>query len=196
MKQTHDTRDHAKRDAAEPKRADTAMKRIERAVAIVRMRREELYDRYADRVHTLYSEGKEKTLEGMDEAMRTAREQMQSAGSFTMKQGERFESFLRRDMQLAALELKELGNEAIERLDPARVSAGVLASLGAVLRHAGDTLKRLAASANDALTYRTGEVTSAGTLTCLGCGKQLRFKSTGTVPPCPKCRKTEYRKGY
>lgn len=50
--------------------------------------------------------------------------------------------------------------------------------------------------AEAALEYTTGEVTTAGTLTCLACGQKVQLKSTGVVPPCPSCHATRYRKGY
>jgi isocitrate dehydrogenase len=46
------------------------------------------------------------------------------------------------------------------------------------------------------LDYRSGEITSAGTLTCNACGHEMHFKKTGRIPPCPKCHATEFRKSY
>ena len=43
---------------------------------------------------------------------------------------------------------------------------------------------------------KTGEITSAGTLTCTACGQKVHLKSTGVVPPCPSCHATQFRKGY
>lgn len=43
-------------------------------------------------------------------------------------------------------------------------------------------------------TYRTGEMTTAGTLECLACGAQMRFKRPGHIPPCPKCGATEFQR--
>jgi len=47
---------------------------------------------------------------------------------------------------------------------------------------------------NPALTFRTGDVTSAGTLTCAGCGFTLHSSKTTVLPPCPQCAETAYRK--
>lgn len=45
-----------------------------------------------------------------------------------------------------------------------------------------------------AMTFRTGDITSAGTLTCAGCGWTLRTARTTVLPPCPQCSETAFRK--
>lgn len=42
--------------------------------------------------------------------------------------------------------------------------------------------------------WHTGEVTSIGTLTCKHCGKELHFHKAGRIPPCPSCKKTEFKR--
>jgi isocitrate dehydrogenase len=44
------------------------------------------------------------------------------------------------------------------------------------------------------MTFRTGDITSAGTLTCAGCGWTVRTTRTTVLPPCPQCTETAYRK--
>jgi hypothetical protein len=45
-----------------------------------------------------------------------------------------------------------------------------------------------------ALTFRTGDITSAGTLTCESCGWVLTTTRTTLLPPCPQCSETTFRK--
>jgi isocitrate dehydrogenase len=47
---------------------------------------------------------------------------------------------------------------------------------------------------NPALTFRTGEITTAGTLTCTGCGWTIITTRSTVLPPCPHCNETAYRK--
>jgi len=47
---------------------------------------------------------------------------------------------------------------------------------------------------NPALTFRTGDITSAGTLTCTGCGWTIQTSRTSVLPPCPHCASTTFRK--
>ena len=47
---------------------------------------------------------------------------------------------------------------------------------------------------NPALTFRTGDITGAGTLSCAGCGWTIVTNRTTVLPPCPHCSETAYRK--
>ncbi|HSN19744.1 MAG TPA: hypothetical protein VLS49_03655 [Usitatibacter sp.] len=44
------------------------------------------------------------------------------------------------------------------------------------------------------MTFRTGDITTAGTLTCSGCGWTIRTTRTTALPPCPRCTETSFRK--
>lgn len=44
------------------------------------------------------------------------------------------------------------------------------------------------------MTFRTGDITTAGTLTCSGCGWTIRTMRTTVLPPCPQCTETSFRK--
>lgn len=170
--------------------------RIRTAAAVVRHRQEWLYDRLAERFRIAFHEGVDKGRQSVDVAAEKARQQLTAAGALTALQGERLKAFLIRDFDRTAAELRVAGKSAAEILHPARVGAGALSSLATVLDSVGDKLQDFAQRADDALTYRTGEVTSAGTLTCLHCKATLHFKRTGTVPPCPSCAGTQFHKGY
>jgi LPS O-antigen subunit length determinant protein (WzzB/FepE family) len=42
--------------------------------------------------------------------------------------------------------------------------------------------------------YKSGEVTGPGTLVCEGCGKSMRFKKTGHIPPCASCKGSHFKR--
>jgi hypothetical protein len=44
------------------------------------------------------------------------------------------------------------------------------------------------------ITFRTGDITSPGTLTCAGCGWKVRLTRTTVLPPCPQCTETSFHK--
>lgn len=44
------------------------------------------------------------------------------------------------------------------------------------------------------LTFRSGDITTAGTLTCENCGWLLHTTRTTLLPPCPQCAETTFRK--
>ena len=45
-----------------------------------------------------------------------------------------------------------------------------------------------------ALTFRTGDITSAGNLTCENCGWTFTITRTTLLPPCPQCSEATFRK--
>jgi hypothetical protein len=45
-----------------------------------------------------------------------------------------------------------------------------------------------------AMTFRTGDITTAGTLTCENCGWTVQTTRTTVLPPCPQCAETTFRK--
>jgi isocitrate dehydrogenase len=45
-----------------------------------------------------------------------------------------------------------------------------------------------------AMTFRTGDITTAGTLSCEGCGWTIQTTRTTLLPACPQCAETAYRK--
>jgi hypothetical protein len=44
------------------------------------------------------------------------------------------------------------------------------------------------------LTFRTGDITSAGTMTCESCGWTIHTTRTSVLPACPQCSETTFRK--
>ncbi len=153
----------------------------------------EQYDELAEKFHEEFEAGAEKTAEFAQKAMEKAREQLTLAGRFTEEQGHRLKEFLENDFSRVSNEMKE---GARERLNPSRLGAGALASMSKLLHKTGVVLSGFAEKADGALACKSGEITSAGKLTCNACGYEMNFKKTGRIPPCPKCHKTEFTKGY
>lgn len=132
----------------------------------------------------------------MSVAMEKAHEQMTALGEFTAEHGPILKENLVRDLDQTIADAKHLGDEAKERLNPSRLGAGALSSLAAMLELTGSALHSLSEKTKEKLTHKTGEVTSAGTLTCQACGQTLHLKETGHVPPSKKCKGTLFNKGY
>lgn len=154
------------------------------------------YDKLASKFNELYLSGKERGRESMSVAMDKASEQLTSLGEFSAEHGAELKKYLARDLDQTLADAQQFGVAAKERLNPGRLSAGALASLAAVLESTGNALQSLSEKTKDKLTYSTGEMTSAGTLTCQTCGEAIHLKKTGHIPPCPKCSATLFHKGY
>lgn len=156
----------------------------------------EQYDKLASKFNELYLAGKERGRESMSVALDKANEQLTALGEFSAEQGAELKQYLSRDLDQTISDTQKLGEEAKERFHPARLGAGALSSLANVLELSGNALRSLSSKAKESLIYRTGEMTSAGTLTCQACGQKVHLKQTGHVPPCPKCSGTLFSKGY
>ncbi|MFY9328617.1 MAG: hypothetical protein WAO76_11455 [Georgfuchsia sp.] len=154
------------------------------------------YDKLASKFNEIYLAGKERGQEAMSVALEKAHEQLAALGEFSFEQGKELKRYLARDLDQTIVDAQLLGDEAREKLHPSRLGAGALSSLTSILEYTGDALRSLSGKTKEALTYRTGEMTSAGTLTCQACGQKVQVRKTGHVPPCPKCSATLFNKGY
>jgi isocitrate dehydrogenase len=153
----------------------------------------EKYDELADKFKEEFEAGAEKTSEFAKKSMEKAREQLTVAGKFTEEQGHKLKEFLENDFARMSQEMKK---GAKEKLNPSRLGAGALSSMAKLLHKTGVALSGFADKADDALACKSGEITSAGKLICNNCKNEMNFKKTGRIPPCPKCHKTEFTKGY
>ncbi len=154
------------------------------------------YDVLAARFNKIFQEAKEHGREAMDAALDKAKSELVTAREFSAERGEQLRRYLARDLDQTVEAARHLGEAAKQKLDPGRLEAGALASLASVLERAGKAMLDLGHKAKASLTCKTGEITSAGTLTCQGCGEQLHFAKTGRIPPCPKCKDTVFTKSY
>ena len=154
------------------------------------------YDALADRFNKVFQGAEERSREAMHAAIDKAKAELVAAKEFSAERGEQLRAYLAQDLEQTLDAAHRLDDVARHRLDPARLQAGALASLAGVLERAGKALLDLGHKANASLTCKTGEITSAGTLTCQACGEQLHFQKTGRIPPCPKCKGTVFTKSY
>lgn len=148
-----------------------------------------LYEKLASRTADLLEEGR-KTF---DEALKKAKDELSSAGEFSREQADKLGEYVRRDLKENADKAKEAVIKAVE---PQRVAAGVQSVFTRILTTAAETLTELAERSEKSLEFKTGEITSPGTLTCKECDAEMHMKKTTRIPPCPKCHKTIFRKSY
>ena len=166
-----------------------------------------LYEKLASRSKEFLGEARGKTTSAIDAAIGKAKEEMVAAGDFGHEQGEKLKKFLLRDLKAslkgasilgeeAKKDVSKLGNAAKEAFEPHRVRAGIESTLASILEVVGAKLEDWGEKLESRLDCKTGELCSPGTLNCKSCGEQLRMHNTGRVPPCPKCRATEFHKSY
>ncbi len=151
-----------------------------------------LYQKLADRTAEILAEGK-KTLDG---ALKKASDEITSGGEYSREQAEKISAYLRRDLSEVGKKALQARDAVLAAVEPHRVVAGMQSGLAKLLSTAADVLSELAGKSEQGLEFKTGEVTSPGTLTCKDCGKEMHFKATVRIPPCPQCHKTVFRKSY
>lgn len=148
-----------------------------------------LYEKLASRTADLLEEGR-KTF---DEALKKAKEELSSAGDFSREHADKLGEYVRRDLKENADKAKAAVVKAVE---PQRVAAGVQSAFTRILTSAAETLTELSERSEKLLEFKTGEITSPGTLTCKECDAEMHMTKTTRIPPCPKCHKTIFRKSY
>jgi len=151
------------------------------------------YDALAAKFKEEFESATENTVEVTKKAMEKARKKLTEAGQFTEEKGEKLKAFLEHDLTRLA---QEMSKGAKAKLNPTRLGTGALASMSKLLHKTGLAISSFADKADASLACKSGEITSAGKLVCNDCGNAMNFKKTGRIPPCPKCHKTEFTKGY
>ncbi|MDQ6952841.1 MAG: NADP-dependent isocitrate dehydrogenase [Mariprofundaceae bacterium] len=151
------------------------------------------FDDLAHKFQEEFEAGADKTSEFAQSALEIAREKLTAAGHFTEEQGQKLKVFMENDFSRIATSMKD---DAKEKLNPARLGTGALSSIASLLQAAGSAISGMAEKTEESLICRSGDITSAGRLTCKSCRHVLEFKKTGRIPPCPECHTTEFSKGY
>ncbi len=151
-----------------------------------------LYEKLASRTAELLGSGK-KTF---DEALKKAKDEILGTGDISRGQADKLASFLRRDFSSLNQSAQKTKDALKKAVDPKRVTAGAQSLFVQILRSAAGKLEEVADKSEKNLEYKTGEVTSPGTLSCKECGAEMNLTSTVRIPPCPKCHKTVFRKSY
>ncbi len=111
------------------------------------------YDLLANKFKELYLSGKERGRESMSIALEKAQEQLTEIKTFSKEQGEELKQYLARDLDESISYAQQLGTDAKERLNPARIGAGALSSLATVLEFTGDTLHSLSVQTKKSITF-------------------------------------------
>lgn len=154
----------------------------------------DLYHRMMERVKHSIEEAEEKTRPRIEHALETAREKSIELGETTREEAEEIAEYIRRDLAEIGAYLHESGEDIGTwfHMDLELIEANLLDLITSVADRTRVELAEIAARAQVANIYQTGEITGPGTLTCSECGEELHFKKAGHVPPCPKCHATTF----
>ena len=154
------------------------------------------YDLLAHKFNEIYLAGKERGRESMTAALEKANRQLTKAKAYSEEHGEELKQYLARDLDQTISYAQKLGNKTKDQFNPSRLGAGALHSLATALDFTGEKLHSLSDKTKQTITFKTGEITSAGTLSCQKCEQKMHLAHTGHVPPCPKCNGILFTKSY
>ena len=153
------------------------------------------YERMLERARGTLEQA-EKDLPALQERIREARERAVELGELTREEAERVSEDVRRDLHDTAEFMYDTARALRDwiRFDLDVLEDRVLGMFAGMADQTRLELDRLAARAREAGRRHTGEVTAAGVLRCEACGKEMHFKKTGHIPPCPQCHATVFRR--
>jgi len=150
------------------------------------------YEKMAAKARELFTESGEKTLASLEKALEKARDHFVAIGDITHNESSHLKFYLRRDLEQSAKHFHSLSEQAKKQLKKDNLQAGFLDLTAALSHGASDMFSKLAEWAESGSSYHTGQVTVAGVLRCRACDKEMHFKKTGNIPPCPGCRGTDF----
>ena len=160
------------------------------------------YHAMLNQVKDLWQTAEEKAIPTLSENIEKATEKASEIGELTKEEVEKIGSYIQRDLEQAGEYLSEyvaingpqLENWIKDELEFAELEfADMFANLADKTRL---ELDALAERARQVGVWRTGEITNVGVLYCQNCDEVLHFKKPGHIPPCPKCKGTEFKKVF
>jgi rubrerythrin len=153
---------------------------------------EKMFERAAENMHT--AEVKSGSL--LHKAIDKAKDKAVELEELSKEDAASVSEWLKRDLDDALSYLSETGHEFKEWLGFEKTLLEST-TLDLLLKAADKTtVKSLLMKKNirQAFIYKTGEITSAGTLICDQCGEKLHFYKAGKIPTCPSCHATTFRR--
>lgn len=160
------------------------------------------YHSMLDNVKELWHSAEEKAVPTLSENIERAAEKASELGEITKEEVENISAYIQKDLEDAGHYLSDyvekngpqLENWIKDELEFAESQfAEVFATLADKTRI---ELDALAERARQVGIWRTGEITNVGVLYCQSCDEVLHFKKPGHIPPCPKCKGTEFKKVF
>lgn len=154
------------------------------------------YNRMMERIQELMENAEDKGIPTLEEGIKQASNKAIELGEITAEEAEKIGGWIKRDMEEASLYLASGGRElaAWLKFDIEQVEKRVLDVLLSVADRTKLELEAFERTMEAHNTYNSGEITGAGVLECTGCGDPMHFYETATIPACPKCQGTKFKR--
>ncbi|HCT98882.1 MAG TPA: hypothetical protein DF614_02040 [Methylococcaceae bacterium] len=153
------------------------------------MNTQKLIAAYSDFMRHLH-ETMEETVDSFTDAFETSKEKTRESTDLTHEELEQVSSHVKRDIEHAAKNLNANDNDSLSEWLKFDIELIENLTWDAFLSVADKTRIELAKIEHDAQIhhpYESGSITIAGTFVCNDCGKEISFKTTSRIPPCPTC---------
>jgi Na+/phosphate symporter len=156
------------------------------------------YHGMQQRLKEFWQNTEEKALPPLKENLDAAIEKASELGELSKEEAEKIGGYIQRDLEEAADYLADNGKQLSDWLkNDLEFAEMQFAEMFAFLADKTRLeLDALAERARQEGVWHTGEITNVGVLYCQKCDEVLHFKKPGHIPPCPKCKGTEFKKVF
>ncbi len=155
------------------------------------------YERMLEHIRHLGDQAGRHARPALRHLIDAAELKMIELNELTREEAVKIGAFLQRDIEHAAAYLnRPEPRELIDwfKFDVGLIESRLLELFTGVADQTRLGLLALERQAQLASEYHTGEITGIGTLCCAACGEALHFHTTRHIPPCPKCRGTNFKR--
>ncbi|MDH5471528.1 MAG: zinc ribbon-containing protein [Gammaproteobacteria bacterium] len=154
------------------------------------------YNQMMARIKDSIESAEAKAAPTLQKAIDLAKQKAIHLGEISLEEAEEIGNYIKRDINDAAEYLMETSHEFSEwlMLDIDIIEQKVLELFLSVADKTRIELEELARPACTISQYHTGEITGPGSLICEACEEMIHFTTTGHIPPCPKCKKTCFKR--
>ena len=154
------------------------------------------YNNMMARIKDAIEDAEHNAVPTLQKAIEMAKQQAIHLGEITADEADQIGNYIKRDINDAAEYLMETSHEFSEwlMLDIDIIEQKVLELFLSVADKTRLELEQFSRPACKITTYHTGEITGPGSLVCASCEQLIHFKTTGHIPPCPRCKHNEFRR--
>ena len=154
------------------------------------------YNQMMARIKDTIESAEAQAVPTLQKAIDLAKQRAIHLGEISLEEAEEIGNYIKRDINDAAEYLMETSHEFSEwlMLDIDIIEQKVLELFLSVADKTRIELEQLAHPSCKISQYHTGEITGPGSLICEACGEKIHFTTTGHIPPCPKCKKTRFKR--
>lgn len=154
------------------------------------------YNRMVDELSAAVEKAEETLSPTIDEMLKNSEELTKKAFALTQDEAKNISAYLKREITDAREYMHTDGREYRQWLnfDIQQVEDQFIDFLSKAADKTWIDFKALEILSEKNSLYHTGEICSAGTLSCQNCGQQMKFTKNTRIPPCPKCHKTTFKR--